>query len=290
MLQSDVSYQLSAPPAGVVTSVRSSRRGRALARLSAVSIGLLVPLAMLALWHLAAKRGWAPPQILPNPATVLATIREQIDSGELFNHFSISLARVASGFVLGSLLGVGLGVVMGLFKRAEEYLYPTFKALSQVPVLGWLPLAMMLLGIGESLKVVIIAQAALIPVAVNTLKGIRGVPPQYLEVGRAYKFSHVQLLRKVILPGAVPSIFVGVRYGLTQAWLSLVTVELLASSEGLGFLIVWGRQLFQLDLVLAAIIVVGIVGLCLDKGLALIEERLLRWQPQSTLIAGGEAR
>jgi sulfonate transport system permease protein len=108
------------------------------------------------------------------------------------------------------------------------------------------------------------------------------VPRNYVEVARVFQFSHRQLLRKVILPAAVPSIFVGIRYGITQAWLSLVTVELLASSEGLGFMIVWGRQLFQLDLVLSAIVVVGTVGLLIDKTLALLESRLLRWRPTAT--------
>jgi sulfonate transport system permease protein len=197
----------------------------------------------------------------------------------LFLNFAISLARVAGGFALGGLIGVGVGVAMGLSRRAEQYLFPLFNAVSQVPVLGWLPLAMMVLGIGESLKVVIIAHAALVPIAINTLKGIRNVPQAYLDVARAFEFSKRQVLRKVVFPASVPTVFVGVRYGLTQAWLSLVTVELLASSEGLGFLIVWGRQLFQLDLVLSAIIVVGVVGLLLDKGLERLEGRLLRWCP-----------
>jgi len=140
----------------------------------------------------------------------------------------------------------------------------------------------MFLGIGEALKVAIIAHASLVPVALNTLQGIRGVPRSYLEVARTFEFSHSQLLRKVVLPASVPSIFVGVRYGITQAWLSLVTVELLASSEGLGFMIVWGRQLFQLDLVLAAILVVGLVGLAIDKSLERLEAFLLRWRPASS--------
>ena len=170
----------------------------------------------------------------------------------------------------------------------EDYLGPVFKALSQVPVLGFVPLAMMVFGIGEALKVVIIAQASLVPVAIATLKGIRSVPRAYVDVARAFRFSYPQLLRRVMLPAAVPSIFVGIRNGLTQAWLSLVTVELLASSEGLGFLIVWGRQLFQLDLVIAAILVVGVVGLVLDKGLAAIEARLLRWRPETSNLLSGK--
>src|SRR5262245_41312582 len=121
MLQSEVSYELSAPPAGVIVpkrGPRNARRERFVTRLGAVGLGLLVPAALLALWHTAAGRAWVPPQILPNPATVLDTIKQQLDSGELLDHFSISLARVSSGFFLGSLAGVGLGVLMGLSKRA----------------------------------------------------------------------------------------------------------------------------------------------------------------------------
>ena len=212
---------------------------------------------------------------------MLDTIIDLAKSGDLLLNYGISLGRVAAGFALGSALGAVLGVAMGLSRRVEQYLYPTFNALSQVPVLGWLPLAMMLFGIGESLKIVIIAQASLVPVAINVLTGIRRVPVQYVEVARVFEFSRRQHLRKVILPATVPSLFVGVRYGLTLAWLSLVTVELLASSEGLGFLIVWGRQLFQLDLVLAAILSVGVVGLFFDKGLATLERKLLRWRPEA---------
>jgi sulfonate transport system permease protein len=245
-------------------------------------IGWIVPSILLVVWAVASKKEWVAPQILPAPAAVAQTLLDQVKSGELFVNFAISLGRVAGGFALGGLIGVVLGVSMGLSRRVEQYLYPLFNAISQVPVLGWLPLAMMLLGIGESLKVVIIAHAALVPIAINTLKGIRNVPSAYLDVARSFKFSKRQLLRKVVFPASVPAVFVGVRYGLTQAWLSLVTVELLASSEGLGFLIVWGRQLFQLDLVLSAIIVVGVVGLALDKGLERLEARLLRWRPDGS--------
>ena len=249
------------------------------ARLRRFSVGWLLPFALLGLWTLAAERGWAPPQILPAPRVVLDTIIDLAVSGDLLLNYGISLGRVAAGFFVGAALGAVLGVAMGLSRRVEQYVYPTFNALGQVPVLGWLPLAMMVFGIGESLKIVIIAQASLVPVAVNVLNGIRRVPAQYVEVARVFEFSRAQFLRKVLLPATVPSLFVGIRYGLTLAWLSLVTVELLASSEGLGFLIVWGRQLFQLDLVLAAILSVGVVGLALDKGLAALESRLLRWRP-----------
>jgi sulfonate transport system permease protein len=242
-------------------------------------LSLLLPTALLAVWALSSARGWVAPQILPAPARVGSTLLEQLSSGDLLLNLGISLARVAGGFALGGLAGVVLGVAMGLSRQVEEYLHPTFKAVSQVPVLGWLPLAMMLLGIGEALKIAIIAQATLVPIALNVLSGIRAVPAAYVEVARAFELTRSQLLKRVIFPASVPSLFVGLRGGLTQAWLSLVTVELLASSEGLGFMIVWGRQLFQLDLVLSAILLVGAVGLLLDKGLALLEARLLSWRP-----------
>jgi sulfonate transport system permease protein len=270
-----------AAPSSVVAAGRRSlpRVGQALRR---QALGAYLPLLALGLWALAANRQWAPPQILPAPRLVAQTLGELISSGELLQHCGISLARVTGGFLLGGALGLLLGTAMGLSRRVEQYVYPLFHALNQVPVLGWLPLAMMVFGIGESLKVVIIAQASLVPIAINVFEGIRRVPRQYVEVARVFEFSRGQYLRKVVFPATVPSLFVGLRYGLTLAWLSLVTVELLASSEGLGFLIVWGRQLFQLDLVLVAIISIGVVGLLLDQGLARLEARLLHWRPKAS--------
>ncbi|HEY6878567.1 MAG TPA: ABC transporter permease [Polyangiales bacterium] len=281
MSQSDTVLEVGAAP--IRTATRPSYKGT-FSLLGRSVTGWFFPLALFALWRTAAAHEWIAPQILPPPHLVWQTLVEQFQSGELLANLMISMQRIVLGFGLGALLGLALGVCMGLSRRAEDYLGPIFKGLSQVPVLGWIPLAMMLFGIGEALKIVIIAQASLVPMAISTLKGIRSVPRQYVEVARAFEFSRAQLLRKVILPGSVPAIFVGVRNGLTQAWLSLVTVELLASSEGLGFMIVWGRQLFQLDLVVSAILVVGVVGLLLDKSLAWVEARLQRWRPDTTQL------
>jgi len=236
------------------------------------------PLALLALWALAARYEWIAPQVLPAPQVVAHTFADLARSGELFDHLKISLIRVFAGFALGCAAGLTLGVAMGLSRVFKDYVYPLFRAVSQVPVLGWLPLLMLLLGIDETLKVVLIAKAALVPIAMNTYKGLENVPAQYVEVAQVFGLSRRQLLWKVVFPAALAPIWNGIRYGLTHAWLALVVVELLASSEGLGFMIVYGRQLFQLDLVLAAVVVVGIVGYLMDKTLALIEARLLGWR------------
>lgn len=233
---------------------------------------------MLGLWYLAAREAWIPPQVLPAPEDVWRTLTDLYRSGELWDNLRISALRVAGGFAVGLAGGLSLGAAMGLSPRFRDYVYPTFKAFSQVPVLGWLPLLMLLVGIDEALKILLIAKASLVPIALNTYKGIQNVPVRYLEVARVLGFTRWQTLSRVVLPAAAAPVWNGIRYGLTHAWLALVVVELLASSEGLGYMIVYGRQLFQLDLVIAAVVVVGAVGFALDKALALAERAVLRWR------------
>ena len=151
---------------------------------------------------------------------------------------------------------------------------PTFNALVQIPVLAWLPFVLLLVGIGEALKIILIAKAALVPVTLNTLQGFRQASPALREVGRVYGYTRRQEVLEIVLPLATPTLFTGLRLGFTKAWLSLVVVELVASSEGLGYLIV-GRQLFQLDLVMAAVVGCAI-GYAIDRALDWTETKLIR--------------
>jgi sulfonate transport system permease protein len=272
----------SATPAARRAAAPTAPRGwRLPTRLSDALLAWPLPLALLLLWAVAAHYEWIAPQVLPAPGTVAATFKDALLSGELWANVQISLLRVVGGFAVGLVGGLLLGVAMGLSPTVKDYVYPLFKAFSQVPVLGWLPLLMLLVGIDEALKFILIGKAALVPIALNTYKGIQSVPTRYIEVARVLKFTRWQLLSKVVFPAALAPIWNGIRYGLTHAWLALVVVELLASSEGLGFMIVYGRQLFQLDVVLAAVVVVGLFGYALDKGLAAIETRLLRWRKEA---------
>lgn len=243
------------------------------------SLPWLLPIALLGLWYLGTERGWLSEQVLPPPAYVYQTLTDLVTTGDLWLNASASMQRVLVGFLIGSALGVVLGLVMGLSKTVEDYLLPSFNALVQIPVLGWMPFALLLFGIGEPLKYVLIAHAALVPVTLCTLQAFHQVPKRLLEVGRAYGFSQRQIVTDIVLPSAVAPIFTGLRLGFTKAWLSLVVVELLASSEGLGYLIAYGRQLFQLDLVMAAVVVVGTVGLLIDRGFEVIERRLNKGRP-----------
>ncbi len=240
--------------------------------------GLALPLGLLALWQFASARTWLPPQILPSPAEVWASFADLSRTGELRAHVAISLLRVAEGFAAGAAAGLVLGIAMGLSRTVDDYVHPLFTAVAQIPSLGWIPFLMMIFGIGETLKIVVIAKAAFVPMVLNTARGIRATPRGYMEVADALRLTRRQRLRLLVLPGAVPPIFTGIRYGLTHAWLALVAVELLASSEGLGYLLVYGRQMFWLDTVMVAMAVIGLIGFVLDKGFEVLERRMQRWQ------------
>jgi sulfonate transport system permease protein len=267
---------LDAPASAAARTFASSLRWR---RLGDRTLPWLLPIALLALWYTGAAQGWISPQVLPPPQFVWETLRDLATSGDLWLHVSTSFTRVGVGFAAGTLLGLVLGSAMGLSRSVEAYVLPSFNALVQIPVLAWLPFVLLLVGIGEPLKYILIAKAALVPVALNTLQGFRQTPAALREVGEVYGYSRRQQVLEIVLPHAVPTLFTGVRLGFTKAWLSLVVVELVASSEGLGYLIVYGRQLFQLDLVMAAVIVVGAIGYAIDRLLDRLEAAVQRRQP-----------
>lgn len=252
-----------------------ARLGQTLARLG---VGLVLPLGLFGLWWLASSRGWLAPQILPEPVLIWDAFLELWGYGDLQSHSLISLQRVALGFGLGAVVGLPLGAAMGLSTLFRRWVDPIFIMISQIPPIGWIPVLMVFLGLGESLKLVIIAKAAMIPMAINTYAAFRNVPVQWQEVGQVFSFSKSEQLRWVVLPAALPGVFTGIRYGLTNAWLALVAVELLASSEGLGYLMVWGRQMFAMEYVILAMIFIGGIGFALDWGLARLEAHLLRWK------------
>lgn len=266
------------PPLGRRADNSAATRPGWVRSMQKASVGLAVPAALLLLWTLSARYGWLPAQILPDPRLVAQSIQELAASGQLLDDTRVSLLRVAQGFAYGGAFGLFVGMAMGLWRGFQDYVDPIVLAVSQVPALGWMPLLILLVGIDEALKIIVIAWSAFIPVTLNTYRGIRAVPTAYREVGHALTFGPWLTLTKIVLPAAVPAVFVGIREGLSNSWQTLVAVELFASSEGLGYLMVWGRQLFQLDLVIVAMIVIGAIGLLLNWGLGGIERRLQRWQ------------
>ena len=239
-------------------------------------IGLVFPFLLYLLWKTAADLAWLPPQILPPPDFVWDSLKDLLASGELADHTLVSLKRVLWSMALGGGIGLTVGFAMGLSPTAKAYLYPSFSLFSQFPVIGWSPLMIIFFGIDEALKVSTITIAVIVPFAVATYKGIQNVPAKLLEVGKTYQFSFTQTLLHIALPAIVG----GVRQGGMQAWLALVFVELLASSEGLGYLLSYSRNLMQLDVVMVCMIVIGLVGLVFDLVLTRVERHFNRWAPK----------
>lgn len=245
----------------------------------------LVPLAVTVLWWTASHRHWMSAQILPMPELVLQAGRELL-AGELWQQLGVSLKRLLWGLLAGILSGLALGAWLGFSRRAERLVLPTFSALAQVPTLAWIPLFMLFFGIGELLKLVVLIKAIIVPVTLHTLVGVRDAQPRLHEAAAVLRLPRRLLLWRLILPAALPAFLTGVRLALAQGWTSLLAVELLASSEGIGYLMVQARQLFMLDIVFVCILVIGLVGAAMDRGIQALDRRLVHWPQQ----AAGELR
>lgn len=243
-----------------------------------VALGLILPLLLYGLWWTAADRHWIAEQILPSPAFVWESLGLVWDSGELQGHIGHSARRAALSLLIGGSAGLLLGFAMGLSERAKAYVFPTFNALAQLPVLGWIPLLIIFVGIEEALKLSAISIAVVVPVALSTLNGIANIPAALLEVGRVYQFSGWQTLTRVVLPATTPALFTGLRQGVMQAWLTTIFVELLSSSEGLGFFMSYSRSLSQIDMVIVSMLAIGALGIAIELALRLIESRLQGWR------------
>ncbi|MBN3851756.1 ABC transporter permease [Paraburkholderia sp. Ac-20340] len=235
-----------------------------------------LPVFVYLLWWKASQAGWMSAQILPAPERVWETARDLLHDG-LVSNLLISLERLAIGFVLGTLGGALLGALMGASVIAEDAIAPLFYAIAQVPPLALLPLLMVMLGIGEALKIVLIFKAVAIPVAIHTQTGVRGMSWRLREVAGVLRLGAWQRVRLLVVPAALPAFLTGVRQALAQGWLTLIAVELLASSEGIGYLMVYGRQMFQLDVVFVCIVTIGLTGFAIDQGVQRIDRWLVRW-------------
>ena len=228
---------------------------------------------------------WIPAHQLPAPSQVGQTLWWLAAGGELWGHIGVSLARVAAGFAIGAALAVLIGAWVGLSRRAESYLEPTFQALRAIPSLAWVPLLLLWLGIDETPKVVLIALGAFFPVYLALLAGIRNVDRKLVEVGRLHRLSGVELTRRILLPAALPSLFTGLRGALSLSWMFLVAAELIAATQGLGYLLSDGRETSRPDLVIAAILLLAVLGKLSDGLLKRLETRALHWRDS---FVGGE--
>jgi sulfonate transport system permease protein len=239
--------------------------------------GLVLPLVLLAALELGARAEWIPARLLPPPSEVARTLIELAGNG-LLGHVLVSVLRVAAGFALGAVLGVAVGSLVGLSRRAESFLDPSFQCLRAIPSLAWVPLLLLWLGIDETPKVVLIALGSFFPVYLNLVSSIHNVDRKWIEVGQMYGLQGLGLVRRILLPAALPGLFTGLRTGLSLSWMFLVAAELIAATRGIGYLLSDGRETGRPDIVLAAIVLLAVLGKISDSALKWVENRLLRWR------------
>ncbi|MEX3777778.1 ABC transporter permease [Pseudomonas sp. MYb118] len=239
--------------------------------------GLALPVLILLVLEFIVRIGWLPSYQMPAPSEIALTLGD-LAEGPLWKHISASLARVLLGFAIGASLALVFAAWVGLSREAEAWLEPTFAGLRSIPSLAWVPLLLLWLGIDETSKIVLIAIGAFFPVYLNGVAAIRNIDRKLVEVGQMYGFSHLRLVRRILLPAALPGLFTGLRSGLSLAWMFLVAAELIAATRGLGYLLSDGRETSRPDIVLAAIIVLALLGKLSDGLLAALEQRLLTWR------------
>ena len=241
--------------------------------------GAVLPVLLLAAWECASRTHLVDPRIVPPPEVVVRTAFDQVMHEGLLRNLAASLLRDIVGFTLGSSLGVMIGAALGLSRIADRLFMPSFNGLRQIAILAWIPLISIWFGAGEAAKIVFITAAALIPVVLNTHEGMRGASAQLVDVARALTFTRWQLVTKLYLPSALPSIATGVHLALIYAWVASIGSEyFMTVGPGIGGLIVAGRERFQMDLVILGILILGLVGFLINRGASAVEARLLRWR------------
>ncbi len=247
-----------------------------------------LPVALVAVWQLAVQTGWLSSRILPAPSAVLAAGYRLARSGELWQHLTISTWRAGVGFVIGGAIGLALGLVSGLSRWGERLLDSSVQMIRNVPHLALIPLVILWFGIDETAKVFLVALGTLFPIYLNTYHGIRNVDPALVEMARSYGLRGFALFRQVILPGALPSILVGVRFALGFMWLTLIVAETISASAGIGYLAMNAREFLQTDVVVLAILLYAVLGKLADLAARGLERAWLRWHPAYQAKAGAQ--
>ncbi|MFI0085815.1 ABC transporter permease [Streptomyces bobili] len=266
-----------APAAAADERPRTRRRGLAPGkRLPAAR--LTGPLLLLALWAAASAAGRLDPGAVPAPWTVLETGARLWTDGTLTDDILTSLQRAGSGFAIGLTAGVLLALASGLTRTGEALIDGTVNLNRAIPTLGLIPLFILWLGIGETFKIAIIAIVVYIPIYLNTHAALSGIDHRFVELAEVQGLSKLAFIREIVVPGALPGFFVGLRLGVTGSWLGLVVLEQINATSGLGYLMFQAQNYGQSDVILVGLVVYGVFGLISDSVVRLIERRVLSWR------------
>jgi sulfonate transport system permease protein len=250
----------------------------ALRRLSRWRIaGWLLPFAVLAVIELLVRSGVLPEHLMPAPTTIMATL-QQLGATGLLSHVAASTLRVFAGFGCGAAVALVAGAAMGLSRRLDALLDPSFQALRAIPSLAWIPILLLWMGIDEAPKIALVAIGAFSPVHLAVVAGIRDVDRKLIELGAVYRLGRIGSFLRILLPASLPQIFTGLRTGLSLAWMFMVAAELIAATRGLGYLLSDGRETGRPDIVFGAILLLALLGKLTDSAMKCVEARMLRWR------------
>lgn len=256
-----------------VVAPRPSVRSRRIWR------GLAIPLALIALWFAASHSGLVRSPLLVAPERILALPFVDDIGRDLWLGLSISMVRLVVGFGIGAGLGIAFGLLIGMSRTSERAIGPSFNALRQITLFAWIPLLTSWFGNGDSAKIVYIALSAFFPTALNTYDGLRSIPRQYFELARVARLSWRQQITRLLLPGALPSIFIGIQIALITAWIGTVGAEYaMGVGRGIGTFISGGREQFRMDVVIAGVLALALVGYGINVICGRVFKRLLHWQ------------
>jgi sulfonate transport system permease protein len=259
------------------------------ARVWAALVPWALPILLLAVWEGTSRAGFIPARVLPAPTEVAIAFWENAKSGALLHHVAISTERALKGLLIGGSIGFLLGVLNGASRQAEALLDSLLQMLRNVPHLAIIPLVILWFGIDEEAKIFLVAIGVFFPIYLNTFHGIRTVDKGLIEMARVYGLSPFALFWRVILPGALPSVLVGLRYSLGIMWLTLIVAETISSNAGIGYMTMNAREFLQTDVVLLGIIIYAALGKAADSLTRALEARALAWHPSYQKAQGASS-
>jgi sulfonate transport system permease protein len=248
------------------------------ARLTRPALGLVLPVLLAAVWEITVRMGWASGRLAPPPSVIFATFVDLWRSGDLQRNTLVTLGRVAAGFGIGVIIATVLGAAAGYSPLVRRLLDPSLQALRAIPSIAWVPLFILWLGIFEASKITLIAVGVFFPVYLGLMGAIQSVDRKLVEVGRAFRLSDIEMVRRILLPAVLPAYVISLRSGLGLGWMFVVAAELMGASSGLGYLLIDGQELGKPAEIIAAIVAFAIVGKASDWLIALCAAPFLRWE------------
>ncbi|MET9594985.1 ABC transporter permease [Streptomyces sp. NPDC006516] len=264
-------------PAGPARVSKGTRRRLGPGR--ALPFGRLIgPVLLVLVWWTASASGYLDPRILSSPGTVLATAADLLETGRLQDNVLISLQRAGLGLFFGVSAGVILAVAAGLSRSGEYLLDGPLQIKRAIPSLAMLPLLILWLGIGEQMKVTVIALGVAVNMYINTYASLTGIDSKYVELAEGLDLSRGQFIRKVVVPGSLPGFFVGLRLGVTSSWLGLIVVEQINATSGIGYMMFQAQQYAQSDVIIVGLVAYGIFGFASDAAVRAVERKVLSWR------------